>query len=54
LALFDKEVSAIVPNLDDRVDVTAESARRDLGVEFRPATDAIVSAGRFIIENKLI
>jgi dihydroflavonol-4-reductase len=54
LALFDKEIRTIVPNLDDRVDVTADSARRDLGLTFRPAADAIVSAGRFIVDNKLV
>jgi dihydroflavonol-4-reductase len=54
LGLFDKEIRTIVPNLDDRVDVTAERARRDLGLTFRPAREAIVSAGRFIIDNKFI
>ena len=54
LALFDKEIRTIVPNLDDRVDVTAERARRDLGLTFRPAREAIVSAGRYIIDNKFI
>ncbi len=54
LALFDREIRAIVPNLDDRPDVTAQSARRDLGVVFKPASDAVVSAGRFIIDNKLV
>jgi dihydroflavonol-4-reductase len=53
LALVDAEVRTIVPNLDQRTDVTAERARRDLGVTFRPAADAVVSAGRFVIENKL-
>jgi dihydroflavonol-4-reductase len=54
LALFDVEIRTIVPNLDQRTDVTAERARRDLGVTFRPAADAVVSAGRFLIENKLV
>ncbi len=53
LALVDAEVRTIVPNLDQRSNVTAARARSDLGVTFRPAADAVVSAGRFLIENKL-
>jgi dihydroflavonol-4-reductase len=53
LSLVDAEVRTIVPNLDQRADVTAERARRELGVTFRPAADAVVSAGQFLIENKL-
>jgi dihydroflavonol-4-reductase len=53
LAYIDPEVRTIVPNLGQRTDVTAERARRELGVTFRPAADAVVSAGRFLIENKL-
>ena len=54
LALFDKEIGTIIPNLDDRIDVTADRARRELDMTFRPAADAIVSAGRYIIDNKLV
>lgn len=54
LALFDAEVRTIVPSLDSKVSVTADRARHDLGISFRPASDAIVSAGAFLIENKLV
>jgi dihydroflavonol-4-reductase len=54
LALFDSEIRTIVPNLDQRTEVTAERARRELGMSFRPAAEAVVSAGRFLIDNKLV
>ncbi|MFA5950073.1 MAG: aldehyde reductase [Hyphomicrobium sp.] len=54
LALFDNEIRSVVQVLDDRVDVTAERARRDMGLTFRPASEAVISAGRFLIENKLV
>jgi dihydroflavonol-4-reductase len=54
LALFDSEIRTIVPNLDQRTEVTADRARRDLGMSFRPAEEAVVSAGRFLIDNKLV
>ena len=54
LALFDSEIRTIVPNLDQRTEVTAERARRELGMSFRPAEEAVVSAGRFLIDNKLV
>jgi dihydroflavonol-4-reductase len=54
LALFDSEIRTIVPNLDQRTEVTAERARRELGMSFRPAAKAVVSAGRFLIDNKLV
>ncbi len=54
LALFDAEVRTIVPNLDQRTDVTAERSRRELGMSFRPAAEAVVSAGRFLIDNKCV
>jgi dihydroflavonol-4-reductase len=54
LALFDSEIRTIVPMLDQRTEVTAERARHELGMSFRPAADAVVSAGRFLIDNKLV
>lgn len=53
LAYIDPEIRSIVPSLDQRTDVTADRARTELGVSFRPAADAVVSAGRFLTENKL-
>jgi dihydroflavonol-4-reductase len=54
LALFDSEIRTIVPNLNQRTEVTAERARRELGLSFRPAAEAVVSAGQFLIDNKLV
>ena len=54
LALFDAEARTIVPALGARADVTADRARRELGINFRPASEAIVSAGRFLVDNRLV
>ena len=51
LALFDAEVRTIVPALGRKIKVTSERARRELGITFRPAEEAVVSAGTFLIAN---
>lgn len=54
LGLFDAEVSTIVNSLSNRDEVTAEKARKELGVAFKPASQAVREAGRFLIESAQI
>jgi dihydroflavonol-4-reductase len=48
LALFDREIRTIVPNLG-RIDrISADKARNELGVQFRSAREAVVASGQYI------
>lgn len=53
-ALFDERLRTITPVLDQRIEVSADRARRELCVDFRSASQAIISAGEFLIKNRLI
>jgi dihydroflavonol-4-reductase len=49
VGMFDREVGAIVPNLDKVVRVSAARARAVLGVDFLPARDSAIEAARALI-----
>lgn len=51
LSLFDAEVRTIVNSLSKRDEVTADKARNELGLKFKPAAQAVREAGRFLIET---
>lgn len=50
MALFDKEIKTIVPNLDVRKNVSGDRAREVLGISFRPLDKAAVDAAKSVIE----
>ncbi|KFE33997.1 NAD-dependent epimerase/dehydratase family protein [Thioclava atlantica] len=48
LALFDAQVALIKPLLGKSMSLSHAAARQDLGVDFVPATDAVLRTGRFL------
>lgn len=48
LALFDAQVALIKPMLGKKMRLSHDAATRDLGVEFVPATEAVLRTGRFL------
>ncbi|MGQ0456088.1 MAG: SDR family oxidoreductase [Hyphomicrobium sp.] len=54
LALFDGEIRTIVPNLDRLDQISADRARRELGIEFRDARESVRAAAQFLISNGLV
>lgn len=50
MALFDKEIKTIVPNLDVQKNVSGDRAREVLGITFRPLDKAAVDAAESVIE----
>jgi dihydroflavonol-4-reductase len=54
LGLFDAEIATIVNQLGQRDDISADKARKELGITFKPAPQAVREAGRFLIETASI
>lgn len=53
LSLFDKEIRTIVPNLDREDRISADRARREMGIQFISAREAVKAAGAFLDGNRL-
>lgn len=53
-SLLDPRLRSITPVLDKRVEVCADRARLEFGINFRPAIESIISSGHFLINNNLI
>lgn len=54
LGMFDAEIGTIVNALGKRDEISAEKARRELGMTFRPAADAVRESGQFLIEHSVV
>lgn len=54
LGLFDAEIATIVNSLGKRDEISADKARRELGITFKPASHAVRDSGRFLIETAQI
>lgn len=48
LALFDTQIALIKPMLGKTMHLSHDAATRDLGVDFVPATEAVLRTGRFL------
>ncbi|MEM7444741.1 MAG: aldehyde reductase [Pseudomonadota bacterium] len=53
LALFDKPVRSIVPNLDERLDLSNQLARDLLGMEFMDVEQSLLESAGYLIEHGL-
>ena len=51
LSLFDRSIRSILPSLGRYERVSNAKARESLGLEFTPAREAVVAAGRWLAEN---
>ena len=54
LAIFDKAIAGIVPELGKRAEVTSARAQADLGITFRDARESLIETAEFLINNKLV
>lgn len=54
LALFDPTARRILPTLGRRDPLSADSARKVLGIDFRDTTESIRETGRFLVSNNLV
>ena len=54
LALFDKEIKVIVPQLGDATPVSNERARTILGMHFIPAEQSVIDTAEFLLSNGLV
>lgn len=50
-SIFDKSVRTILPDLDKRKDVSNTRAKEELGIDFRPAPEAVRAAGHFVVDH---
>lgn len=54
LALFDAEIRAALPSVGHMEEVSAEKARRLLGIDFIPPNAALIAAGRALVTRGLV
>jgi len=54
LAIFDKAIRGILPDLGKRRDVSNTRAAAELGMEFIDADDAVRASAAWLIENKVV
>lgn len=54
LSLFDKEARTILASLGIRDEVSAQRAREDLGIAFKPAAESVRATARFLVENAMV
>jgi dihydroflavonol-4-reductase len=54
LALFDRSIGTILPDLGRRIDADTAKAQRVLGMTFRPAPESVTETARYLIDNRLV
>ena len=54
LALFDKEIRSILPELGHITLVDNSRARTELGIDFIPAKDALLATAKALVDRSLV
>ena len=53
LALFDKEIRSILPDIGHMARLDNSRARQELGIEFIPAKDAVLATAKALVDRGL-
>jgi len=54
LALFDPSIRSILPSLGQRIELSADRAREELGIDFTSAEDAVHATAAWLVANRVV